>query len=64
MFNGFMITDKDIKTLKKTFATKRDLNKMKKEIIGAIANVSVNSPTINQFNTLEKRVTLLEASSN
>lgn len=59
-----MITDKDIKTLKKTFATKRDFSKMKKEIISAIANVSLNSPTMNQFNGLEKRVAKLEASAN
>lgn len=63
-----MITKDDIKLIKNelrgTFATKRDLNKMKKEIIGAIANVSLNSPTINQFNGLEKRVAKLEASAN
>jgi len=59
-----MIIKKDVDILKETFATKRDLNKMKKEIIGAIANISVNSPTINQFNDLDKRVTRLEASVN
>lgn len=46
------------------FATKKDMNMMKKEIIGAIANISLNSPTINQFNDLEKRVTNLETAVN
>jgi hypothetical protein len=59
-----MITKKDIETLKETFVTKRDLAKTKKEIIQAISNISVNSPTINQFNTLETRVTKLETSIN
>jgi hypothetical protein len=63
-----MITEKDAKTLetrlKKTFVTKRDLNKTKKEILTAIANISLNSPTINQFTSLEKRVGKLETAVN
>ncbi|OGZ27965.1 MAG: hypothetical protein A2427_00495 [Candidatus Nealsonbacteria bacterium RIFOXYC1_FULL_40_7] len=63
-----MITGKDAKILetrlKKTFVTKRDLNKTKKEILTAIANISLNSPTINQFNSLEKRAGKLEAAVN
>jgi len=59
-----MITKKDVETLKETFVTKRDLAKTKKEIIQAISNISVNSPDLNQFNSLEVRVTRLEASVN
>ena len=63
-----MITGKDAKILetrlKKTFVTKRDLNKTKKEILTAIANISLNSPTINKFNSLEKRAGKLEAAVN
>ena len=63
-----MITEKDVKKLetrfKKVFVTKRDLNKTKKDIIKAISNISVNSPTINQFNSLEKRVGKLETAVN
>jgi hypothetical protein len=63
-----MITEKDTEKienrLRKVFVTKRDLAKTKKEIIQAISNISVNSPDLNQFNSLEVRVTRLEASVN
>ena len=59
-----MITQKDVEFLKKTFVTKRDLNKTKNEIIKAISNVAVNSPTSDQFYKLEKRVDRLEAAVN
>ncbi|MEK7061243.1 MAG: hypothetical protein AAB954_01130 [Patescibacteria group bacterium] len=43
---------------------KKELNKTKKELIQAISNVAVSSPTINQFNGLERRVSNLEAYAN
>lgn len=43
---------------------KRELNKTKKELIGRISNIALSSPTINQFNELEKRVSSFEAFAN
>lgn len=43
---------------------KRELNKTKKELIKTISNVAVNSPTINQHASLEKRVGKLEVAVN
>ena len=40
----------------------RGLNKVKTELLSAIANVAINSPTSWQFNDLEKRVSRLETS--
>ncbi len=34
------------------FATKRDLNKLKKELITTISNVAVTSPTLDMFTDL------------
>lgn len=52
-------------TLKKELGkVRRDISKTKKELQASIAKVALTSPTINQFNTLEKRVTKLETSVN
>ncbi len=60
------ITKDDIKDVLKEYGvvTKRDLNKVKKELQTSIANVAFNSPTSNQFNQLEKRVRTIETSIN
>ncbi len=44
--------------------TKRDLNKVRIELIGAISNIAVNSPTMGMFNDLEKRVDKIETAVN
>ena len=54
------VTKKDLTLLEKKMATKRNLNKVKKELLTAIGNIAVNSPTFGQFKTLEKRVSDLE----
>jgi hypothetical protein len=43
---------------------KRELNKTTRKLQVAIANVALNSPTIKQFNELEKRVSGFEAFAN
>ena len=65
-----MVTKNNLKPILKEFGMvtettlKRELNKTKKELIKSISNVAVNSPTINQFSSLEKRVAKLETSVN
>ncbi len=52
-------------TLKRELGkVRRDIGRTKRELKASIAKVALTSPTINQFNTLEKRVTKLEASVN
>lgn len=43
---------------------KRELNKTTSKLQRSIANVALSSPTINQFNDLEERVSSLEVSAN
>jgi len=43
---------------------KRELNKTTRKLQVAIANVALSSPTIKQFNELEKRVSGFEAFAN
>ena len=43
---------------------KRELNKTTRKLQVAIANVALNSPTIKQFNELEKRVSGFETFAN
>ena len=43
---------------------KRELNKITIKLQRSIANVALSSPTINQFNELEKRVSSFEAFAN
>lgn len=60
------ITKDDIKNALKEYGVvtekvlNRELDKVKKELQGSIANVAFNSPTYDQFSKLEKKVDQLE----
>ena len=61
-----VVTKSDLKEMgmvtEKVF--KRELNKTTRKLQVAIANVALNSPTIKQFNELEKRVSGCETFAN
>lgn len=58
----FQTVSSRLSRVEKKMVTKRDMGKMKKELLTAIGNIAGNSPTLKMHTNLERRMTSLEAS--